>query len=170
MVPTREILAVVLVAAFVSLTLALPKDERSAQKPEETVVMHLDTQQDAVVKSKSPEGRFLEPAFFGVKKKKFTIGKYGVATFFRAWRNCIDEGKSLATIETEEEQRRIEAMIADHDTNYWIAATNLGAEDFALTWITTDLAVETTPSGLELTGPSCISMTVVITAQPQAGD
>uniref|UniRef100_A0A182QLT8 C-type lectin domain-containing protein n=1 Tax=Anopheles farauti TaxID=69004 RepID=A0A182QLT8_9DIPT len=158
MVPSKGVLAVLLLAVYVNLTLAVPADGKSLREQEESVVEQLDLKDTAVKSKGRPQGRFLEPAFFGVKKKKFTIGQYGVGTFFRAWRNCIDEGKSLATIESEQDQHKIDAMIAGTETDYWIGATNLGAPDYTLTWLTTDLAVEMAPSDLALDDTACISL------------
>uniref|UniRef100_A0A182MR30 C-type lectin domain-containing protein n=1 Tax=Anopheles culicifacies TaxID=139723 RepID=A0A182MR30_9DIPT len=144
---TKGFLAtILLVVVFVSISLALPYDDDPsslAAEPDE---------------GNKRVGRILLPANFAVKKKKFTIGKLGVTTFFGAWRNCIAEGKGLATIDTREEQQYLEAMLESTDAFYWIAATNLGNPRFSLTWITTDLPVRTTPFDLRLTGPTCIAL------------
>ncbi|XP_052898742.1 protein A16-like [Anopheles moucheti] len=132
--------AVVLLAIFVSLSLALQRVDDTVPKSKE-----LGQQTKLIVDRK---GRFLLPADFAVKKKRYSVGTRGVGTFFRAWRNCIEEGKSLATIESAEEQAFLESMLQaiSARTRYWIAATNLGAADPNMyTWITTDLPVQTAP-------------------------
>uniref|UniRef100_A0A182JMS1 C-type lectin domain-containing protein n=1 Tax=Anopheles atroparvus TaxID=41427 RepID=A0A182JMS1_ANOAO len=141
-------LVVVLMLACVATTFAHPGI--AGEKQDVSAKEH--------VSHDAPQGRFLEPAFFGVRKKKFTIGTGGIGTFFRVWRNCIDEGKSLATIESDEEQRAIERLVAHQETTYWIAATNLGSSTPALTWITIDLPVKTTPLTFSPGMDTCVSV------------
>uniref|UniRef100_A0A182SFH4 C-type lectin domain-containing protein n=1 Tax=Anopheles maculatus TaxID=74869 RepID=A0A182SFH4_9DIPT len=161
MLLTKESFAVVLLlACCVSFSLALPTADDNLLKPAGTVAKLSTPNDGAAVKLIERAGRILLPTDFAVKKKKYTIGARGVASFFRAWRNCIAEGKGLATIESEKEQKFLEAMlesISPH-TRYWIGATNLGAADNKLTWITTDLPVETVPDSLSLTSSNCISL------------
>ncbi|XP_050075726.1 protein A16-like [Anopheles maculipalpis] len=161
MFPAKENLALVLLlATFVTLSLALPTANDKLLNPKGSVAK-LNTPIDgAEIRPIERAGRILLPTDFAVKKKKYSIGMQGVGTFFNAWRNCISEGKGLATIESEEEQKFLESMLdsISPQTRYWIGATNLGATDFSLTWITTDLPVETTPFFLDLTAPTCISL------------
>ncbi|XP_053665694.1 protein A16-like [Anopheles marshallii] len=154
-------LAVVLLALFVSLSLALQRVDDAVPKPREP------GQQRSLIGSVRPlagisrTGRFLLPADFAVKQKKYSIGTRGVGTFFRAWRNCIEEGKGLATIESAEEQAFLESMLQSisSKTRYWIGATNLGAVDnTTLTWITTDLPVQTAPDSIDLTADGCYTL------------
>ncbi|XP_052898743.1 protein A16-like [Anopheles moucheti] len=145
--------AVVLLAIFVSLSLALQRVDDTVPKSKE-----LGQQRKLIVDRK---GRFLLPADFAVKKKRYSVGTRGVGTFFRAWRNCIEEGKSLATIESVEEQAFLESMLQSISarTRYWIAATNLGAADSnSLTWITTDLPVQTLPFDTTIEADSCYTL------------
>ncbi|XP_035912475.1 protein A16-like [Anopheles stephensi] len=158
---TKETLAVVLLlATCISFSLALPTADDSLPKPEDSVAKLNTPIGGAEDKPIERAGRILLPTDFAVKKKKYTIGTRGVGSFFRAWRNCIAEGKGLATIESEEEQKFLEAMLdaISPNTRYWIGATNLGASNFQLTWITTDLPVQTAPESLILNKPTCISL------------
>ncbi|XP_058124269.1 protein A16-like [Anopheles ziemanni] len=148
-----SVLAVVLMLACIGLALAINvvREEQAVHVKE-------------TVSNAAPQARFLEPANYGVRKKKFTIGTGGIGTFFRAWRNCIDEDKSLATTDSEEEQRAIERLVGKcygkffDNSEYWIAATNIGSPVPELTWITTDLIVKTAPSYFEQIEATCISV------------
>ncbi|KFB41553.1 AGAP004810-PA-like protein [Anopheles sinensis] len=148
--------AVVLMLACIGLALALNvvREEQAVPVKETVSIGKLCLAKDVA----EPHARFLEPANYGVRKKKFTIGTGGVGTFFRAWRNCIDEDKSLATTDSEEEQHAIERLVARQDTEYWIAATNLGSGTPELTWITTDLVVKTTPRNFNQVPDTCVSV------------
>ncbi|XP_049296172.1 protein A16-like [Anopheles funestus] len=153
---------VLLLVVFLCLSLALPRVDDNVLKPDEAK----DEASDNVPIDDETElndrvGRFLLPADFAVRKKKFTIGTRGTASFFRSWRNCIEDGKGFATIESEEEQTFLTHMLKSigSNTRYWIGATNVGNSAKNLTWITTDLPVQTAPDSLRLTGPTCIALT-----------
>uniref|UniRef100_A0A182WCR2 C-type lectin domain-containing protein n=1 Tax=Anopheles minimus TaxID=112268 RepID=A0A182WCR2_9DIPT len=157
---TNGTFAVVLMVVFVSLSLALPRVDDTVPKAPEGTAEHPSTRNDGQTEQNGRAGRFLLPADFAVRQKKFTIGEHGASSFFRAWRNCIAEGKGLATIESEAEQEFLESMLKTlpPDSYYWIAATNLGNPNHDLTWLTTDLPVLTKPGYLNLNGPTCITL------------
>uniref|UniRef100_A0A182PNX6 C-type lectin domain-containing protein n=1 Tax=Anopheles epiroticus TaxID=199890 RepID=A0A182PNX6_9DIPT len=134
-----------LLTVYSGAALALPKIEDNLPQVKENPVPASSALKDDQVKTMVPQPRYLLPANFGVKIKKFSIGTLGVGSFFRAWRNCIQEGKGLATIESKQEQEYLESMLESISagTRYWIGATNLGSSSKRkLTWITTDLPVE----------------------------
>uniref|UniRef100_A0A182K7R2 C-type lectin domain-containing protein n=1 Tax=Anopheles christyi TaxID=43041 RepID=A0A182K7R2_9DIPT len=164
MILTKGNAAVVLLwIVCISASVALPTvDEENLLQSEEKPVPASSKPKADEVKAIVPQGRYLLPADFAVKHKKFSIGTQGVGSFFRAWRNCIDEGKALATIESEREQKFLESMLeaTSSGTNYWIAATNVGSLiPNKLTWITIDLPVKTKPSYLNVGAPSsCIAL------------
>ncbi|XP_040176153.1 protein A16 [Anopheles arabiensis] len=158
--------AVLLLIVCIGASVGLPTvDEENVVQAEQLPILPTaDSSKptDDTVKAIAPQPRYLLPADFAVKNKKFTIGTLGVGSFFRAWRNCIDEGKGLATIESEKEQKYLESLLKASSTgsNYWIGATNIGASNTnKLTWITTDLPVQTKPPFLNVVAKStCIAL------------
>ncbi|XP_053676331.1 protein A16-like [Anopheles nili] len=144
-----------MLGACIGLSFALSMERTAKSQPE---LENFLAEISAEFAADARQGRFLEPAYFAVRKKRYFIGTGGVGSFFYAWRRCIDAGKSLATIESEEDQRKLEALTAPYNSDYWIAATSLGNADANLTWITSDLPVLTAPSSLNVNDDSCISL------------